>query len=110
VKYIEKTDELELSTGRRVPLSMGTVGLTVRGDGDQRVYTGRSGTLLFDVGGVGLSWVRGEGDPLTPVERQEIGDHMVALWTRWRGRQVTTVGDATPLSADPMSGMLEAPK
>lgn len=68
MKFNERDEEYELSTGRTFYAHQGILGVTPRcGD----VYNGCDGISFM------------EREDLTPTERQEIANYMIELWRKW---------------------------
>lgn len=63
---------LVFSSGRRVRIGEGTIGIAP--DGTGYVVTGYDDCM----------W---DEQYLTPAERQELADTMIAAWTRWRDEE-----------------------
>ena len=63
-------DVLLLSSGKRIYAHQGILGIRV---GDNTIYYGFDGEV----------WSGGD-QCLTPAERAEIADYMIALWQRYR--------------------------
>ncbi len=69
---------LVLSTGRRVYLHRGTVGLSAKNTDERWLFDGSSFEL--DFGGTNAM----DSEQLDPEEAIELADHMIAMWHRFR--------------------------
>jgi hypothetical protein len=77
--YDEHNDELILSTGKRLDVNRGIVGISPAGS----VYEGYDGWIC-DGDGRDQDW---RGTPvMTPAERIEFADHMIERWQTFRHR------------------------
>lgn len=73
---IDEHDRVIFSTGKTVYAHMGIIGIRP----SLRVTEGYDGGFPAWQDG----WGSGEGSALTPGERQELADFMIALWSEFR--------------------------
>jgi len=69
---------ITFSTGRRVHLSRGTVGLSATNTDERWLFDGSR--FMLDFGGLAAVGA----DVLEPEEAIELADYMIALWHRFR--------------------------
>ena len=87
--YDEHNDDLILSTGKRVNVNCGIVGISPGG----AVYEGYDGWIC-DGDGRDQDW---RGTPvMTPVERIELADHMIERWQKFRARALGAPTNEAP--------------
>lgn len=71
-------DYIVFSSGRRVYLSRGTVGLSATNSDERWLFDGS--TFQVDFGGIAPV----DAHALDPDEAMELADYMIALWHRFR--------------------------